>query len=94
MSLPVALASMVNTLRTDVDDTAARIQHQVAEAARLRVADDRTTHDILDELKSKVAARFLHWFESGQMAEALLAIGQDAVVHKAPSSSIQFPTGT
>jgi len=85
---------MVNTLRSDVDDVTARIQHQMTEAARLRVADDKTTHEILDELKSRLSARFLDWFKTGQFAEAVAAMGQTVPEDKKPSTNVQFPTGT
>jgi hypothetical protein len=83
---------MVNTLRADVDEANAALQHEMKEAARLRVAGDRTVYDITDRLKSTLSARFLSWFKEGQFAEALQALGQDVKVPE--PTKVQFPTKT
>lgn len=91
MGLPVALAHMVNTLRADVDACHDDIRHQLLEAARLRVADERTVHEILDRMKSTLSQRFMMWVQDGQFEAALKAIGQSPKPLEKPS--IAFPTG-
>lgn len=91
MGMPVSLAHMVNTLRTDVDAAHDQIRHELFEAARLRQAGDRTVHEILDRLKLTLSQRFMMWFEDGQFQEALKHIGQ---LPKAPEKpSVAFPKG-
>ncbi len=91
MGLPVGLAGMVNTLRSDVDDIHADVKHQLEEAARLRVADDRTVHELFDRLKTKLSARFLDWFASGQFADVIEALNQAPKSAKLKASGVAFP---
>ena len=91
MGMPVSLAHMVNTLRADVDASHDQVRHQLFEAARLRQADDRTVHEILDRLKLTLSQRFMGWFEDGQFEEALKQLGQQPKAPEKPT--VAFPKG-
>lgn len=65
--MPEALANFVNTLRADVDSSRRQLLPLFQEAARLRQADERSVCDVLDELQSKISARFLDLVRSGKL---------------------------
>lgn len=88
--LPPALANFVNTLKRDVHETREKIEKLFHEAARLRVADDRTLYEHMDALEIMINARFLDLWKTGKLAEiAKVSLPAQA---SEPKSSVNFPT--
>lgn len=90
--MPAAIANFVNTLRADVDGCESQLQSLIQEAARLRVADDRTVHDCLDALKSLITARFFELVKSGQLRKIADSTPAEPQDQGAKASGVKFPT--
>lgn len=90
MFLPPALANVLNTLRADVDFTEEKLRRLMRESAERRTFEDRDLHEVLDDLKNKVAARLMDWSQKG-----VLSVGEPVAARppeEAPApSGIAFP---